>query len=98
MSVCTSTESCPEKDGKQALECTHEDVALTDEEYVLGKELSCYCGGIDQTTEYVCNQQPGTNWQIAISPSDSTGSFNMTVLERAGVPSQVSRRALTTYH
>ena len=33
--------------------------------------------GPDSTSEYVCKQQPGTNWQIKIPPSDSSGRFRV---------------------
>lgn len=87
--VCTSKDVCPSKEGKTALACTEDTIALTDREYIIGKELSCYCGGPDETTEYICRQQPGTNWQISVLPADENGEFEMTVLERAGIPSQV---------
>ena len=96
--VCSSVDVCPEKSGKSALECTHDEVALTDREHAVGKELSCYCGGPDSTSEYVCKQQPGTNWQIKISPSDSLGKFNLTAIERAGIPSQVTHFSLFSTH
>ena len=96
--VCSSVDVCPEKDGKRALNCTHEEVALTDREHMVGKELSCYCGGPDSTSEYICKQQPGTNWQIKISSSDASGRFNLTVIERAGIPSQVTHSLLNLIH
>eukprot|EP00210_Caulerpa_lentillifera_P005025 g4799.t1 len=86
--LCTSNITCPKRAGHGAIACTSTSISPTNLETIIGKNLSCYCGGNDGTTRYICRQQPGTNWQISISKTNSEGMFNMKVIERGGIPSQ----------
>ncbi|GMH44385.1 hypothetical protein BSKO_12319 [Bryopsis sp. KO-2023] len=96
--LCKSPNSCPDKimeDGVKipAISCTNKLIQPTKVEMALGgKEMSCFCGGIegDETTAFACKQQPGTNLKIKIMPpqNSTTKSFSMSVLQRAGMPSQ----------
>lgn len=100
---CKSLQSCPDKvipDGRSipAINCTSGDISPTDHEILTGngKEISCFCGGSDPLSKYHCARQANTNWKISVMPSDdpSKPMSTITILERAGMPSQVSRGML----
>lgn len=60
-----------------------------------GKLLQCRCGGDDASTQFLCDQQPVTTWDIFIYPHNSTYSWDSgtalgRVSERAGTYSAVS--------
>jgi len=86
--LCTTNATCPEKDGRAAIDCTSHSIAPTEHEAIFGKSLSCSCGGPDGITQYLCQQQRSTNWQISISKMQKGNSFEMHIIERAGIPSQ----------
>lgn len=59
-----------------------------------GKSMQCYCGGDDASTQFLCDKQPVTNWDIFVTPSDAdhnwdAGNALARVNERAGAYSQV---------
>eukprot|EP00983_Pelagomonas_calceolata_P095333 1157999-Pelagomonas_calceolata.AAC.2 len=59
-----------------------------------GKLMHCYCGGDDPSTQFLCDKQPVTNWDIFVTPSDAVhnwdkGNALARVNERAGAYSQV---------
>ncbi len=63
----------------------------------VGKLLQCWCGGDDASTQFLCDQQPVTTWDIFIYPHNDTYSWDGgtalgSVSERAGTYSQVSVR------
>lgn len=70
--------------------------------HTAGKRLQCVCGGDDASTEFLCGQQPGTNWDIFLHPHDpdkgqswDAGTAVASVAERAGTYSGVRRTACT---
>ena len=79
IAVCTSIDSCPplpSPDGASepiaASSCQIDSITPLPEESIRGKRISCYCGGDDSSTRWVCAQQKMTTWDITVFPSNST--------------------------
>lgn len=102
--VCTAAEHCPPlqlPDGTSipASGCAKDSITPSPDEESTGKMLQCWCGGDDPSTQFLCDQQPGTNWDIFIYPNNAShswtdGSAKAFVNERAGTYSDVSAAAM----
>eukprot|EP00210_Caulerpa_lentillifera_P004422 g4219.t1 len=95
--LCSSKSTCPVKEGRRSIGCTSSSISPTEYETSVGKQLSCYCGGPDGITKYLCQQQPNTNWQISISSTKTEGKFELEITERAGMPSQDAQPSCAGY-
>jgi hypothetical protein len=79
ITVCTSIDACPPlfpSDGGSepisASSCAIDSITPLPEESIRGKRISCYCGGDDSSTQWVCSQQKMTTWDVTLFPSNST--------------------------
>ena len=91
--VCDSLESCPpiqvNNQTLKALACTNDTFLPNEEEMVVGKRLSCVCGG-DPFSDFACTNQPDMNMAVELIGNLYNGSATMRVKSFSGMPNQAA--------
>ena len=91
--VCESMESCPpikvNNQTLEALDCTNTTLIPNEEETIVGKRLSCVCGG-DPFSDFACLNQPDMNMAVELTGDLSKEEALMKVKLFSGMPSQTA--------
>ncbi|QDZ23693.1 ABC transporter [Chloropicon primus] len=92
-SICKSIDSCPpikvNNETLHALACTNDAIIPNSEEMIVGKKISCTCGG-DAFSDFACMNQPDLNMLVDLTGDLSKGMAVMNVKQFSGMPNQAA--------